>query len=551
MCNSYLNYRYLTSPFKVSLSDFFYRKMRIISYKLYTGTCKYALIFVRRLSSVTAEYVHHTLLEINDSQGEYGFNGKNFKQLNPKTIIVEYSSPNIAKRFHAGHFRSTIIGHAISNIFEAAGNEVIRINYLGDWGMQFAVLSAGFQKYGDKSQVENSPLKHLFEVYVKANDDLKDNCEMKEKAQNLFYKMEHGDEDALNFWKFCSEMSLKEYKNLYKNIGVTFDHFESESMYNKKAHELLNSMRGNKLLLDLENGTEGVNLSATSWKRLKSYNEPACFPTLSRSNGTSLYLTRDVAAAICRKEKYNFDRMIYVTDKSQELHFLQLFSVLEHLGKEWANAANAALEHITFGRVIGMKTRKGNVVFLEDILNEAFTRTQEDRLEHATRKTDIEDLDPVIHILSLSGLICTDLKPKRDKDYRFSWSNVLQSKGHTGINLQYTHCRLESLKRNCGFEVSFEVDCSTLLNEETAINLLNHLWKFEDVTWLAYINLEPSFITKYVFQLGHYVAKALEHLPVKYQPPDIGKPRLLMFHCSQIVLRNCMLLLGMQPLEKM
>lgn len=497
---------------------------------------------------MTSDYIRNVFLEIVETGNRYGFHTADFKDP-PKRVIVEYSSPNIAKRFHAGHFRSTIVGQAVSNILEAAGNNVTRINYLGDWGMQFAILHVGYRKFN-----QNTPsisIKHLHEIYVRTSKALKTDEGLKQEARSVFSDMEKGEPTSLEFWKMCREASLKEFDDLYRSIGIRFDDYESESMYTQKSQELLDELKHKGMLYKLENETFGIDVSGSRWFDDTNFEENAKLITLMRSNSTSLYLTRDVTGAIERYKKYNFDKMFYVTDTAQECHFTQLFAILDKLGHTWASKDVGALRHISFGRVQGMKTREGDVVFFEDILQEAFEGAKTERLKHETRKNDLTDLDFTLRNLGLSGLICHDLKARLKNDYRFNWEAALRSKGYTGVYLQYTHSRLESLKQSCGFDLCFDIECSSLLDNKSSVTLIQHLCSYSKATSRAYAEIEPCYITQYAFKLSHMISRALGELTVKGQPKQIAQPRLCLFSCSQMVLRNCMLILGMKPLNKM
>nr|CAB3265444.1 probable arginine--tRNA ligase, mitochondrial [Phallusia mammillata] len=478
----------------------------------------------------------------------FGFHQEFFKSLNKEKVIVEFSSPNIAKLFHVGHFRSTVIGNAISNVYLAAGHDVCKVNYLGDWGIQFALLAIGFEQYGNSELLKNDPLVHLNDVYVKVSEEANSDTELYNKAQALFEKMEKGDNNALKFWKLSRELSIEEFKRLYNHMGVTFDVITGESQFVQQAKGILKSLSSQNLLTTEENGAKKINLSESSWICGNQPHEVT--PIVERKNATTLYLTRDVAAAVNRFEHHSFDRMIYVTDFSQNLHFRQVFGILEAMGYDWATNEAGKLIHIGFGRVQNMRSRKGQGVYLKDILDKAEVKVRQDRLEHDTRRSNIENEKHVIDNLALTGLICHDLKRTLRKDYKFSWDAILSSKGSHGIALQYTHCRLYSLEQNCGTSLTHDIDISMLYNSEM-MNLIEQISKYGLATQKTYETLEPSVLLLYLYDLCHAISKAMIACQVKGVDKNLSEARLLCFHCARTVLGNGMRLLGTVPLDKM
>ncbi|MBN3276741.1 SYRM protein, partial [Polyodon spathula] len=378
----------------------------------------------------------------------FGVKSELFHQRPKGRTVVEFSSPNIAKKFHVGHLRSTIIGNFIANLKEALGNSVTRINYLGDWGMQFGLLGAGFQQFGSEEQLKANPLQHLFDVYVQVNKAAEDDENIKNNAQEFFRRLENGNNQALSLWRHFREISIEEYARIYKRLGVHFGQYSGESLYRQKSQEVLNQLEAHGLLrktdkcvpsmftyvcsitsIDLywlfyvRRGTGVVDLSPAS--------NMSFYATVVRSDGT------DIAAAIDRKNAWNFDEMIYVTDKGQQTHFQQLFQILKVMGYQWAQRC----QHVPFGLVEGMKTRRGDVVFLEDVLDEARARMLQNMSLSTTTK-DLEDPGDTAEKVGVSALIVQDFKGPLLSDYKFDWDRVLQSQGDTGVFLQYTHARL-------------------------------------------------------------------------------------------------------------
>uniref|UniRef100_UPI00398E459D probable arginine--tRNA ligase, mitochondrial isoform X2 n=1 Tax=Pristiophorus japonicus TaxID=55135 RepID=UPI00398E459D len=367
--------------------------------------------------------------EISKKGTKYGIESELFSGYPCGRVIVEFSSPNIAKKFHAGHLRSTIIGNFIANLKQALGNDVIRINYLGDWGLQFGLLGAGFQHFGSEVKLKANPLQHLFEVYVEVNKMAESSEDIQKAAELFFKKLEGGDKQTLALWGQFRTISIEEYEKIYQRLGVHFDEYSGESFYQVKAQEVLQLIDQKGLLRKTKQGTGVVDLSPNG--------DLSAYAKMVRSDGTSLYLTRDIAAAADRMEKYNFDKMIYVTAKEQSTHFQQMFEILKLLGYNWTERC----QHVPFGLVQGMKTRKGDVVFLEDVLNEARSRMLQNMAASKTTK-ELDDPEDTAEKVGVAALIIQDFKGPLLSDYEFDWDRVLQSQGDTGVFLQYTHARL-------------------------------------------------------------------------------------------------------------
>uniref|UniRef100_A0A8C0YSL6 Probable arginine--tRNA ligase, mitochondrial n=1 Tax=Canis lupus familiaris TaxID=9615 RepID=A0A8C0YSL6_CANLF len=434
---------------------------------------------------INRELLTKTVLQqvIKDGS-KYGLKSELFSGLPQKKIVVEFSSPNIAKKFHVGHLRSTIIGNFIANLKEALGHQVTRINYLGDWGMQFGLLGTGFQLFGYEEKLQSSPLQHLFE-----------------------------------------------------RLGVHFDEYSGESFYREKSQEVLKLLDSKGLLQKTIKGTAIVDLSGNG--------DPSSICTLMRSDGTSLYATRDLAAAIDRMDKYNFDTMIYVTDKGQKKHFQQVFQMLQIMGYDWAERC----QHVPFGVVQGMKTRKGDVTFLEDVLNEIRLRMLQNMASLKTTKV-LENPQETAERVGLAALIIQDFKGLLLSDYQFSWDRVFQSRGDTGVFLQYTHARLHSLEETfgCGYLYDFNTAC---LQEPQSVSILQHLLRFDEVLYRSSQDLQPRHIVSYLLTLSHLAGMAHKTLYVKDSPPEVAGARLHLFRAVRSVLANGMKLLGITPVCRM
>ncbi|XP_023364753.1 probable arginine--tRNA ligase, mitochondrial isoform X3 [Otolemur garnettii] len=383
---------------------------------------------------INRELLTKTVLQqVIEDGSKYGLKSELFSGVPKQKVVVEFSSPNVAKKFHVGHLRSTIIGNFIANLKEALGHEVTRINYLGDWGMQFGLLGTGFQLFGYEEKLQSNPLQHLFEVYVQVNKEAADDKTVAKSAREFFHRLETGNMQALSLWQKFRDLSIEEYIRIYKRLGIYFDEYSGESFYREKSQEVLKLLDSKGLLLK----------------------------------------TIDIAAAIDRMDKYNFDAMIYVTDKGQKKHFQQVFQILKTMGYDWAERCH----HVPFGVVQGMKTRRGEVTFLEDVLNEIQLRMLQNMASIKTTK-ELENPQETAEKVGLAALIIQDFKGLLLSDYQFSWDRVFQSRGDTGVFLQYTHARLHSLEETfgCGYLNDFNMAC---LQEPQSVSILQHLLRYE------------------------------------------------------------------------
>ncbi|XP_036271083.1 probable arginine--tRNA ligase, mitochondrial isoform X1 [Pipistrellus kuhlii] len=483
---------------------------------------------------INRELLTKTVLkQVIEDGSKYGLKSELFSGLPQKKIVVEFSSPNVAKKFHVGHLRSTIIGNFIANLKEALGHHVTRINYLGDWGMQFGLLGTGFQLFGYEEKLQSNPLQHLFEVYVQVNKEAAEDKSVAKSAHEFFQRLELGDMQALALWQKFRNLSVEEYIRIYKRLGVHFDEYSGESFYREKSQEVLKLLDSKGLLQKTMKGTAVVDLSGNG--------DPSSICTVMRSDGTSLYATRDLAAAIDRMDKYNFDSMIYVTDKGQKKHFQQVFQMLQIMGYDWAKRC----QHVPFGVVQGMKTRRGDVTFLEDVLNEIRLRMLQNMASIKTTK-ELENPQETAERVGLAALIIQDFRGLLSADYQFSWDRVFQSRGDTGVFLQYTHARLHSLEEafGCGYLNDFNTAC---LQEPQSVSILQHLLRFDEVLYKSSQDLQPRHIVSYLLTLSHLAAVAHRTLPIKQSPPEAAGARLHLFKAVRSVLANGMKLLGITP----
>ncbi|XP_048350728.1 probable arginine--tRNA ligase, mitochondrial isoform X2 [Sphaerodactylus townsendi] len=411
------------------------------------------------------------------------------------------------------------------------------MNYLGDWGMQFGLLGTGFQQFGSEEKLKLNPLQHLVEVYVEANKAAEEDETIKKMAQDFFRKLEAHEEEALSLWQRFRDVSIEEYVRMYKRLGVYFDEYSGESFYQEKCQEVLKMLDTKDLLKKTKEGTGIVYLPE---KGDQSYS------AVVRNDGTSLYITRDLAAAIDRMDRCYPDTMIYVTDKSQISHFQQLFQILKLMGHKWAERCR----HVPFGRVQGMKTRKGEVVFLEDVLDEASSMVLERMASTKTTKELVNPLETAQRV-GLAALIIQDFKGLLSSDYQFSWDRVLQSQGDTGVFVQYTHARLHSLEEKFGKVSQVSHINPACLQDPQAISLIQHLLRYDEILYQSSQDLQPKHIVLYLLALSRLAAVAHKVLPVKGSVPELAEARISLFQAARSILANGMKLLGITPITKM
>ncbi|XP_050300927.1 probable arginine--tRNA ligase, mitochondrial [Anthonomus grandis grandis] len=456
----------------------------------------------------------------------------NFK---PRNIVVEYSSPNVAKPFHYGHLRSTIIGNFISNLNMFIKNKVTRLNYLGDWGTQFGFIKVGIDSLNyTMDSLKSDPMKLLYQSYVHANKLAEKDPNIIEKAKAEFLKLEQESPEDIAKWKQILDLTKNELTQSYSRLGVTFDEYNSESMYSSSdIQNVLDVMRKKNIMKKLKDGREVAEVD----------NDRTV--SIIKSDGTTLYLTRDIAAAIDRFQRFKFDKMYYVVENGQNDHFNALKSIINKMDFPWSDR----ITHIKFGRVQGLSTRKGTAIFLNDILDECKELVIKRQIESPTTKVPITD-ETTSDILGVSCVIVNDLKQRRQKDYNFDLDKILQVKGDTGVKLQYTHCRLHSLEENCG-AIPAKTCQPDILIEEEVIILLKELAKFQDILHIANEQLEACIMVTYLFHLCNHINRALKTLQIKGADPNVASQRLLLFNTAREVLKNGMMILGLKPLTKM
>lgn len=450
-----------------------------------------------------------------------------------RKMVVEYSSPNIAKIFHIGHFRTTVLGQFIVNLLRMSGYETVGINYLGDWGKQFGFVLLGYELYGDEEQLKTDPLKHLFDVYVRINADAADNPSVDAQAKEIFRQMEEEkNEKYLALWRTFRTLSIEKYKSLYRRLNISFDVYSGESLYNDKGRALIEA---SSMLKTDDDGSKVFDLGDDG--RV----------LVIKSDGTTLYMTRDIAAAAERVKEYSPEKIIYVVSCEQSRHFQQLFGVLELLGHD-----RRIFEHVSYGLVSGMSTRKGKVQFLENILEEAADVMRNEILSNEKKAAGIEDIDATAETLAISTLLVMDFSAKRVKGYEFDIEKRAKNVSGSGPYLQYAHCRLKSIEarnKHIAFDAdSVDVD---LVHSPDVLELVYKLLWFEHVVELCLEDYEPSRIVTYLQDLCSCINVAVNNLKVIGASEDLAAARLLVLSSARVVLHNGLRILGITPLNKM
>lgn len=467
------------------------------------------------------------------SQGEkYGQcdKGKN------KTIVIDYSSPNIAKPFHVGHLRSTVIGNALYRIYECIGYKCVGINHLGDWGTQFGKLITAYKKWGSKEDIEKNGIDELMKIYVKFHDETENNPTLEDEARAWFIKMQEGDEEALSLWKWFYEISIKEFDRVYDMLGVKFDKYTGESFYNDKMDNIVNELKEKNLLKE----SEGAMIVDLEDEKM-----PPCL--IIRKDGGTLYATRDITAALYRKKTYNFDKCIYVTAIDQNLHFAQWFKVIEKMGYTWAEN----LVHVPFGLVSlesgKLSTRKGNVVLMEELLNEAVKRTENIIKE---KNESLENKHKVAKKVGIGAVIFNDLYNGRIKDVVFSWERMLNFDGETGPYVQYAHARACSMLKKANNINTDKIDFS-LLSDETSIEVIKLLENYPNKILNAAERYEPSILTRHLVDIAQAFNKFYNTNQVLNADEPTKNARLVLVHSVKLVLKNGLNILGIEAPEQM
>lgn len=453
-----------------------------------------------------------------------------------KTVIVEYSSPNIAKPFHIGHIRTTVIGNSLYKIYKFLGFNTVSINHLGDYGTQFGMLISAYKKWGDREVIESDPINELLKLYVKWNKEAEEDETLRDEARYWFKELENKNEEALELWQWIRDVSLKEFNKVYEMLNIEFDSYAGESFYSDQMPAVLKEMEESGIMKESE-GALIVDL--------EPYGMPPAL--IKKSDGSTLYTTRDITAALYRKEKYDFYKNIYVVGSQQNLHFKAWMKIVELMGHEWAKDCI----HIPFGMVSlegsTLSTRKGNVVFLEDVLNTAVENTLKIINE---RNPNLEDKDLVAKQIGIGAVIFQELFNQRIKDYVFSWERTLSFDGETGPYVQYTHARTNSLLEKGEFNIEDPVDYK-LLSSEDEINIIRLIYDFPDIVMDSMEKNEPFFITRHIVELAKAFNKFYNSSPIIIEDLELKKARLMLTYSAKTVIKIGLSLLGIEAPLKM
>lgn len=450
-------------------------------------------------------------------------------------VPIDMSAPNIAKPFSIGHLRSTVIGDSIAKIYEKLGYQPIKINHLGDWGKQFGLLITAYKKYGDEATITANPIDELLKLYVKINAEAKEDPEVDEEGRQWFLKMEQGDEEALRIWKWFSDVSLIEFNRIYGKLGVSFDHFMGESFYSDKMDAIVEDLESKNLLHESK-GALIVDL--------EKYNlNPAL---IKKTDGATLYITRDLATAAYRKKTFNFVKSLYVVGGEQTNHFKQLKAVLKEAGYDWSGD----MVHVPFGMVTqgGKKfsTRKGHVVKLEMALDEAVDRAEK---QIEAKNPNLENKEEVAKQVGVGAVKFYDLKTDRNNGYDFDLDEMVSFEGETGPYVQYAHARIQSILRKANRKVDIN-NISLAVSDAEAWEIVKALKEFPNVVKRAADNYEPSVIAKYAISLAQAFNKYYAHVRILEDDAQLDG-RLALISATSIVLKEALRLLGVAAPENM
>ena len=461
---------------------------------------------------------------------------------NGKTVCIDYSSPNIAKPFHIGHIRSTVIGNSLYKIFDSLGYNVVRINHLGDYGTQFGKMIVAYRKWGSKEEVEAEPIKSLLKYYVKFHEEAEKDPALEDEARHTFTLLENGAEEETALWQWFRDESLKEFNYVYDLLGITFDSYAGESFYSDKMDRVVDILESKGLLKDSD-GTQIVDLSEYSMT-------PAL---IKKKDGSTLYITRDLAAVLYRKETYDFDKCIYVVASQQNLHFQQLFKIVSLMGFDWADKC----VHVPFGMVSledgTMSTRKGKVVFLLDVLTKAIEKTKE---VIAEKNVAEEDIDQTAKDVGIGAVMFQELSNNRIKDYVFSWDKVLNFEGETGPYVQYTHARACSVLRNAGASAEAVLNGTAkpdmkYITGEAAYELVKAIASFPEVVQDAAAKYEPSVVTRHIIDVAQFFNKFYHDEHILVDNEEEKQAKLALVYAAKQTIANGLALLGIAAPERM
>ena len=451
-----------------------------------------------------------------------------------QNITIDLSSPNIAKPFSVGHLRSTVIGDALSNIFRKMGYNTIKINHLGDWGKQFGLLMVAYKKWGSKEAVEANPIDELLKLYVRINAEIENDPELDEEGRKWFKKLEDGDPEATELWQWFRDESLVEFNRIYKLLGVEFDSLNGEAFYNDKMDEAVQILEEKGLLKE----SKGASIV-----ELDDVNLPPAM--IKKSDGATLYITRDIATAIYRARTYNFVKNIYAVGQEQSNHFRQLKAVLKKMGFDWSDD----MVHVDFGMVTKnrqkLSTRKGNIILLEPTLQESISRA---KAQIEEKNPELENKEEVAHAVGVGAVKFYDLKTDRRNGYDFDLEAMVSFEGETGPYVQYAYARIQSILRKANFTPS--TDATYSLSDPESWEIIKLLQDFSRVVKRAAENYDPSLIAKYAINLAQAFNKYYAHTRILDENPE-RESRLALSYSTAVVLKEALRLLGVDAPEKM
>lgn len=477
-----------------------------------------------------AEISGQVIKEVIKDGADYGQQNEG----NGENVTIDLSSPNIAKPFSVGHLRSTVIGDALSNIFRKIGYNTIKVNHLGDWGKQFGLLMVAYKKWGSQEAVEANPIDELLKLYVRINAEIENDPSLDEEGRLWFKKLEDGDPEATELWQWFRDESLTEFNRIYELLGVEFDSLNGEAFYNDKMDEGIQILE-DKGLLQESKGASIVDL--------EDFNLPPAM--IKKSDGATLYITRDIATAIYRARTYNFVKNVYVVGQEQANHFRQLKAVLKKMGFDWSDN----MIHVDFGLVTKnrqkLSTRKGNIILLEPTLLEAISRAKS---QIEAKNPDLENKEAVARAVGVGAVKFYDLKTDRRNGYDFDLEAMVSFEGETGPYIQYAYARIQSILRKANFQPDAEATYS--LNDPESWEIIKLLQDFGRVVKRAADNYEPSLIAKYAISLAQAFNKYYAHTRILDESPERNS-RLALSYSTAVVLKEALRLLGVEAPEKM
>ena len=472
----------------------------------------------------------HVIKSVITAGADYGQQDEGHGQ----NVTIDLSSPNIAKPFSVGHLRSTVIGDALSNLYRKMGYNTIKINHLGDWGKQFGLLMVAYKKWGSKEAVEANPIDELLKLYVRINAEIENDPALDEEGRLWFKKLEDGDPEATELWQWFRDESLVEFNRIYKLLGVEFDSLNGEAFYNDKMDEAVQILEEKGLLKE----SKGASIV-----ELDDVNLPPAM--IKKSDGATLYITRDIATAIYRARTYNFVKNIYAVGQEQSNHFRQLKAVLKKMGFDWSDD----MVHVDFGLVTKnrqkLSTRKGNIILLEPTLQEAISRA---KAQIEEKNPELENKEEVAHAVGVGAVKFYDLKTDRRNGYDFDLEAMVSFEGETGPYVQYAYARIQSILRKANFTPS--TDATYSLSDPESWEIIKLLQDFSRVVKRAAENYDPSLIAKYAINLAQAFNKYYAHTRILDESPE-RESRLALSYSTAVVLKEALRLLGVDAPEKM